>query len=58
MCQHSIANIDINKDYDESLGTEEVHYQSFARMAAFFGRVKSICASCESKTLDLTAFIS
>ena len=38
MCQHSIANIDINKDYDESLGTEEVHYQSFARMAAFFGR--------------------
>lgn len=28
MCQHSIANIDINKDYDESLGTEEVHYQS------------------------------
>ena len=38
MCQHSIANIDINKDYDESLGTEEVHYQSFSRMAAFFGR--------------------
>lgn len=36
MCQHSIANIDINKDYDESLGTEEVHYQSFSRMAAFF----------------------
>ena len=35
MCQHSIANIDINKDYDESLGTEEVHYQSFSRMAAF-----------------------
>ncbi|MCE0344056.1 hypothetical protein LVW08_32405, partial [Klebsiella pneumoniae] len=24
MCQHPIANIDINKDYDESLGTEEV----------------------------------
>ena len=38
MCQPSIANIDINKDYDESLGTEDVHYQSFARMAAFFGR--------------------
>ena len=38
MCQHPIANIDINKDYDESLGTEEVHYQSFSRMAAFFGR--------------------
>lgn len=38
MCQHSIANIDINKDYDEGLGTEEVHYQSFSRMAAFFGR--------------------
>ena len=38
MCQSSIANIDINKDYDESLGTEDVHYQSFARMAEFFGR--------------------
>ena len=38
MCQSPIANIDINKEYDESLGTEEVHYQSFSRMAAFFGR--------------------
>jgi AraC family 4-hydroxyphenylacetate 3-monooxygenase operon regulatory protein len=35
MCQSPIANIDINKEYDESLGTEDVHYQSFARMAAF-----------------------
>ena len=38
MCQSPIANIDISKDYDESLGTDDVHYQSFARMAAFFGR--------------------
>lgn len=38
MCQSPIANIDINKEYDESLGTEDVHYQSFARMAEFFGR--------------------
>ena len=38
MCQSPVANIDINKEYDESLGTEEVHYQSFARMAEFFGR--------------------
>jgi AraC family 4-hydroxyphenylacetate 3-monooxygenase operon regulatory protein len=35
MCQSPIANIDINKEYDESLGTEEVHYQSFSRMAVF-----------------------
>jgi hypothetical protein len=38
MCQSPIANIDISKEYDESLGTDDVHYQSFARMAAFFGR--------------------
>lgn len=38
MCQSPVANIDMNKEYDESLGTEEVHYQSFARMAEFFGR--------------------
>lgn len=38
MCQSPIANIDIRKEYDESLGTDDVHYQSFARMAAFFGR--------------------
>ena len=25
MCQHSIANIDINKDYDESLGLSLIH---------------------------------
>ena len=36
MCQSPIANIDISKEYDESLGTDDVHYQSFARMAAFF----------------------
>lgn len=38
MCQSPVTNIDMNKEYDESLGTEEVHYQSFARMAEFFGR--------------------
>ena len=38
MCQSPVTNIDMNKGYDESLGTEEVHYQSFARMAEFFGR--------------------
>ena len=38
MCQNPITNIDISKEYDESLGTDDVHYQSFARMAAFFGR--------------------
>lgn len=38
MCQSPIANIDISKDYDESLGTDDVHYQSFARMAAFWPR--------------------
>ena len=37
MCDRQIANIDISKEYDESLGTDDVHYQSFARMAAFFG---------------------
>lgn len=38
MCQHVIANIDISKEYEGSLGTKDVHYQSFARMAEFFGR--------------------
>lgn len=33
-----ITNIDISKDYDETQGSDDVHYQSFARMAAFFGR--------------------
>lgn len=36
MRDRQIANIDISKEYDESLGTDDVHYQSFARMAAFF----------------------
>lgn len=35
MRDRQIANIDISKEYDESLGTDDVHYQSFARMAAF-----------------------
>ncbi|VFS32713.1 Bacillibactin transport regulator [Yokenella regensburgei] len=35
MCQPGIANIDISKEYDETLGSEDVHYQSFARMARF-----------------------
>lgn len=38
MCQSPVTNIDISQAYEESLGTKEVHYQSFARMAAFFGR--------------------
>ena len=38
MCQSPVANIDISKEYDESLGTDDVHYQSFARMAAFWPR--------------------
>ncbi len=36
MCQRAIANIDISKEYDESMGSNDVHYQSFARMADFF----------------------
>ena len=35
MRDRQIANIDISKEYDESLGTDDVHYQSFARMAAY-----------------------
>ena len=38
MCDRTIATIDISKEYDESLGTDDVPYQSFARMAAVFGR--------------------
>ncbi|MGQ7152881.1 hypothetical protein ACUODF_22335, partial [Escherichia coli] len=26
MCDRQIANIDISKEYDESLGTDDVHY--------------------------------
>ncbi|PHM35827.1 4-hydroxyphenylacetate catabolism regulatory protein HpaA [Xenorhabdus innexi] len=33
-----ISNIDISKDYDETQGSDDVHYQTFGRMAAFFGR--------------------
>ncbi|MDR0219443.1 MAG: 4-hydroxyphenylacetate catabolism regulatory protein HpaA [Enterobacteriaceae bacterium] len=33
-----ITNIDISKDYDETQGSNDVHYQTFGRMAAFFGR--------------------
>ncbi|CDH22834.1 Regulator of the 4HPA-hydroxylase operon [Xenorhabdus bovienii str. kraussei Becker Underwood] len=33
-----ITNIDISKDYDETQGSDDVHYQTFGRMAAFFGR--------------------
>ncbi|PHM36768.1 transcriptional regulator ExsA [Xenorhabdus mauleonii] len=33
-----IANIDISKDYDETQGSDDVHYQTFGRLAAFFGR--------------------
>ncbi|OCQ54689.1 HTH-type transcriptional activator Btr [Photorhabdus australis subsp. thailandensis] len=38
MIEPIIANIDISKDYDETQGTDDVHYQTFGRMAAFFGR--------------------
>lgn len=38
MAEIIIANIDISRDYDESQGSEDVHYQSFSRMATFFGR--------------------
>ncbi|KLN96259.1 4-hydroxyphenylacetate catabolism regulatory protein HpaA [Moellerella wisconsensis] len=34
----TITNIDISKDYDETQGTDDVHYQTFGKMAAFFGR--------------------
>ena len=27
MCDRQIANIDISKEYDESLGTDDVHYR-------------------------------
>lgn len=38
MMDNVITSIDISKEYGESLGTPDVHYQSFSRMAAFFGR--------------------
>lgn len=31
----TITNIDISKDYDETQGTDDVHYQTFGKMAAF-----------------------
>ena len=42
MCQSPVANIDISKEYDESLGTDDVHYQSFARMAALAATCRRI----------------
>lgn len=33
-----IANIDICKEYDARYATDEVHYETFAGLAAFFGR--------------------
>ncbi|AYA41100.1 4-hydroxyphenylacetate catabolism regulatory protein HpaA [Xenorhabdus nematophila] len=33
-----ITNIDISKDYDETQGSDDIHYQTFGRLAAFFGR--------------------
>lgn len=33
-----IANIDLGTDYDETQGNDDVHYQTFGNMAAFFGR--------------------
>ena len=33
MCQSPIANIDISKEYDESLGTDDVHYLSLIHIS-------------------------
>ncbi|MGL4859145.1 MAG: 4-hydroxyphenylacetate catabolism regulatory protein HpaA, partial [Enterobacteriaceae bacterium] len=33
-----ITNIDISKVYDARYGDSDVHYESFARLASFFGR--------------------
>ncbi len=33
-----IANIDIGKEYDARYAADEVHYETFAGLAAFFGR--------------------
>ncbi|MTC58296.1 Bacillibactin transport regulator [Providencia rustigianii] len=33
-----INNIDIGKDYDDVLGNDDVHYQTFGKLASFFGR--------------------
>lgn len=33
-----IANIDICKEYDARYAADEVHYETFAGLAAFFGR--------------------
>ncbi|STL26619.1 regulator of the 4HPA-hydroxylase operon [Escherichia coli] len=41
MCDRQIANIDISKEYDESLGTDDVHYQSFAPHGGIF--LAAIC---------------
>ncbi|MEQ4659699.1 4-hydroxyphenylacetate catabolism regulatory protein HpaA [Providencia manganoxydans] len=38
MVSSLITNIDISKDYDETQGNDDVHYQTFGNMAAFFGR--------------------
>lgn len=47
MCQYLIVNIDINKDYDESLGIEEVYYQLFFCMVVFFGcDMQVYCYDC------------
>ncbi|WJV52657.1 4-hydroxyphenylacetate catabolism regulatory protein HpaA [Pectobacteriaceae bacterium CE90] len=37
MPQH-FENIDISKEYDARYGNDDVHYETFARLAAFFGR--------------------
>lgn len=53
MIEKSITHIDISKDYDETQGTDDVHYQSFSRMAAFFGRdMQAHRADAFSHTID------
>lgn len=37
MCDCQIVNIDISKEYDESLGMDDVYYQLFVCMVVFFG---------------------
>lgn len=32
------ANIDLCQEYDACYAADEVHYETFARLAAFFGR--------------------
>ncbi|WP_121500610.1 4-hydroxyphenylacetate catabolism regulatory protein HpaA [Entomohabitans teleogrylli] len=35
---HTFENIDVGKEYDKRYANDDVHYETFARLAAFFGR--------------------